>query len=185
MGSDTKPPCMEDVQWILFKDPFAVNTLTMNMMKKRALVATNQNTRREMPIAGRDVLAHDECPRFKFEIPPVKVDNEANLVKAKVKKHWYAIVYPGTKTMFDNTKGEFQSGKTEHFIKKEDGWEKYVSKKSVDHLDDSEYYTMESMDENKMSQAVKSTPGLGQIRQDLRYQLGEWLVNNREKIMAN
>jgi len=120
------------------KDPFAVNESTLNLLKKKTLVATNGNNRKIMPLSGREVLAFNECPRFDMEPPEVTVDNDANLVKAKVHKHWYAIVYPGTKTMFDDREtGKFVSGKTHHFIKNETGWDQYVSKRTVDHLDDS------------------------------------------------
>jgi len=160
-GSDTKPACKEDVQWIIMKDPMAISTLMLNAIKRRALVAGNVNTRKLMPTSDREVIGFDECPRFDIDIPGVTISDNANLVKAKVKKHWYAIVYPGTKTMFDDLDGKFVSGKTNHFIKDDSGWKKYVSTRKVDHLDDSAYYTMESMDENKMNKEVERTPGLG------------------------
>jgi len=55
-----------------------------------------------MPLSDREIMGYDECPRFDMKVPPLTVDNDANLVKAKVHKHWYAIVYPGTRTMFDD-----------------------------------------------------------------------------------
>jgi len=56
-----------------------------------------------MPLSDREIMGYDECPRFDLEAPPLSVDINANLVKAKIHKHWYAIVYPGTKTMFDDS----------------------------------------------------------------------------------
>lgn len=52
-------------------------------------------------------------------------------------------------------------------------------------MDESHYYTMSSMDEAAMDKAIKTTPGLGQIQQDLKHQLGSWLVDNRDRIMAH
>lgn len=158
----------------------------MDKLEKQVqLISKSGNNRRIMPLAGREILGYDECPRFDIKTPPLKLDVNANLVKAKVKKHWYAIVYPGTKTMFDDDKGKFQNKQSKYFIKNESGWEEFINKqrKEPKFLDESDYYHMQSLSENDMVSQAKTTPGLGQIRQDLRFQLGSWLADNRDKIM--
>lgn len=72
-------------------------------------------------------MSFDECPKFEIPLAPLIPNIDAQLVKAKVKKHWYSIVYPGTKTMFDDVStGKFKSGENKHFLKKDSDWEKYV-----------------------------------------------------------
>lgn len=88
--------------------------------------------------------------------------------------------------MFDDqSTGKFTSGQTKHFLKKDKDWEKYVPKKDTSHMDESHYYTMQSMDEAAWEKEMADHPGMGQIRQDLKHQLGSWLVDNRDKIMAH
>jgi len=36
-GSDTIPPCNEDVRWIIYEQPFHISTLLMDRMKVRLL----------------------------------------------------------------------------------------------------------------------------------------------------
>lgn len=168
------------------KDPFILATNELTKLKNLVqLISGSGNNRRLMPLSGREILGYDECPRFDLETPLLKVDTNANLVKARVKKHWYAIVYPGTKTMFDDQDGKFQAKQNKYFIKNESGWGEFISKnrQKPTFLDESDYYHVQSLSENDMQTQAKTTPGLGQIRQDLRFQLGEWLVNNRDKIM--
>lgn len=58
MGSDTKPPCNEDVQWVILKDPYLIATAELDELKKK-VIGTDQNTRNQMPLEGREVLSFD------------------------------------------------------------------------------------------------------------------------------
>ncbi len=71
MGSDTEPPCIEDVQWFVMKDPLIVSEMTFNAVKDNALGLTGPNKREAFPVMDREVIYHQQCK--KFEIPVLDV----------------------------------------------------------------------------------------------------------------
>lgn len=74
MGSDTKPPCKEDVQWIILKDPYMISSSQKKVIMDKTRVANNDNARKQMPLEDREILSFDECPPF--NIPkPVTIPN--------------------------------------------------------------------------------------------------------------
>lgn len=107
MGSDTEPPCNEDVQWFVMRDPFIVVKSTIDSTLKNVVVNSNQiNQRKTFPQLDREVIYHSECKIFDkiikdvVVLPPVIPD--ATFVEAQTTQHHYAIVHPKTKTIFDD-----------------------------------------------------------------------------------
>jgi len=108
-----------------------------------------------MPLgASRKVFSHDECKKFPVTpiLPPE--DNGAQYLKAQSKVNYYAIAHNEVKTIFD-----------------EEGVDEVKLKKGTDHT-----ITLKKLNENQMRSISP------RITDDLRYQLGEWLVDNRKRI---
>ena len=104
MGSDTEPPCNEEVQWFVMRDRFVVQQLTLDSLKKVVLNSNQINSRKTFPQLDREVIYHSQCKIFKSttieaDLPPVIPD--ATFVEAKTVQHHYAIAHPLTKTIFD------------------------------------------------------------------------------------
>lgn len=71
MGSDTEPPCTEDVQWFVMRDPLIVSELALDTVKSAVLGRTTENARDAFPVMEREVVYHEQCK--KFEIPQVDI----------------------------------------------------------------------------------------------------------------
>jgi len=67
MGSDTEPPCTEDVQWFVMRDPLIVSELALETVKGAVLGRTADNSRDSFPVLEREVVYHEQCK--KFEVP--------------------------------------------------------------------------------------------------------------------
>jgi len=78
------------------------------------------NARDVMPPEDRDIVSHDECKKFTYPSPEPGAPLDAQYVKAKATLNYYAIVYPKTRTIFDdkNNALELVKGK-DHKIKLE------------------------------------------------------------------
>lgn len=103
MGSDTEPPCNEDMMWIIMKDRLLINRGALEELERKVTGGDkgSPNNRKIMPYEDREVLSHDECTRFIYPSEEIATIPDAQYVKAHLTNHYYAIVYPGTKTMFD------------------------------------------------------------------------------------
>lgn len=121
-GSDTEPPCNEDVQWIVMKDRLLLSSVVFNRLKEKVIGKDNPkpNARNLMPPEDREILSHDECKKFKYPEPEPQPPLDAQYVKAKATLNYYSIVYPKTRTIFDdqNNALELTKGK-DHKIKLE------------------------------------------------------------------
>lgn len=53
MGSDTVPPCNEDVLWYVMKDPIIVSDQTLEALKKKTIGEGQRNNRDVMPLGKR------------------------------------------------------------------------------------------------------------------------------------
>lgn len=103
MGSDTQPPCTEDVQWFIMRDPLIVSSLTLETVRDKAIGKGSKNARDAFPVMDREVVYHEQCK--KFEIPPQELPEkipDAQYVQAETTQHVYGIVHPETKTVFDD-----------------------------------------------------------------------------------
>lgn len=160
-----------------------VSEASLRNLKEKVVGQSEQNNRNIMPDGDREVLSYNTCPKFVTDVVPPAMDIDAQRIKATIKQNWYGIVYPGTKTMFDDVStGAFTYNKPKYFMKNDSHWEEYNKMKSkAGPLDmskfNNQFYKLEGIKEDEME---KISP---QVRQDLRFQLGEWLVNNRAKIM--
>jgi len=78
------------------------------------------NARSIMPSEDRDIVSHDECKKFVYPEPEPTAPLDAQYVKSKATLNYYAIVYPKTRTIFDdkNNALELVKGK-DHKIKLE------------------------------------------------------------------
>lgn len=74
MGSDTEPPCNEDVHWVLMKDRLLIDELDFNELQKAVTGGGQNNARKVMPFGDRKVYSHDECSHFIYpEIPTAEI----------------------------------------------------------------------------------------------------------------
>lgn len=60
MGSDTEPPCTEDVEWFIMSNPLIISSTVLN----RIMLATlgnieNKNNRVTFPLMDREVIYHE------------------------------------------------------------------------------------------------------------------------------
>lgn len=155
MGSDTEPPCNEDVQWFVFRDPLIVSELILSKMKTSVLGKEDTNARSSFPIMDRQVIFHEQCKRFEIPVVEDVVVPNAQYVKAETTKHVYGIVHPKTKTMFDDNADPVT-------LTRGDNW-----KVNLNLIEEKE---------------LKATHP--QVVSSLRGQLGQWLVDNQSKIQA-
>jgi len=58
MGSDTEPPCNEDVQWFVMKDALIVSSTVFNRLKDAVLGGGDANARDTLPLMDREVIYH-------------------------------------------------------------------------------------------------------------------------------
>jgi len=67
MGSDTQPPCNEDVTWFILKDRLYIPSLHLRRLEEKVVGRYgSSNNRRLMPNADRKVLSVDLCPKYEF-----------------------------------------------------------------------------------------------------------------------
>jgi len=122
-GSDSQPPCNEDVFWIIMKDRLLINRGALEELEKKVTDGINNN-RRVMPSEDREVFSHDECNRFIYPDTPIGPPPDAQYVKAHLTNHYYAIIHPDSKTMFDSnpsrTKINMQRGTEKYSFEKID-----------------------------------------------------------------
>lgn len=150
MGSDTQPPCTEDVQWFIMRDPLIVSSVMLNTLKDKAIGTGADNRRDAFPMQDREVVYHEQCK--KFEIPPQEIPEkipDAQYVQAETTQHVYGIVHPETKTVFQDDDKPIE-------LTRGDDWK----------------VTLKQMEEKELKETHP------QIVESLRSQLGNWLVEN-------
>jgi len=58
MGSDTEPPCNEDVHWFVFKDPYIVTKLHLTSIQNLVVSSGTTNNRKTFEMGDREVVYH-------------------------------------------------------------------------------------------------------------------------------
>ena len=100
-GSDTVPPCDENVMWYILKDPIIVSSLSLRLLRHRTIGELQSNARNITYGGDRQVYSHDECKHFDDDPIIEPPDNNVQYLKAKTTENYYAIMHEGVRNVFD------------------------------------------------------------------------------------